>query len=147
LDSSGVYFVTRQKSNADIEIGEEYLTNDKHKHILSDEDIELGGFYSSNKYPKRLRIVKIYDKDNDQKSILLTNQLTWTADTISQLYKARRDIEVFFHHLQQLFRVKTFVGTSANAVRIQMWCSMIAILLINYLKAKAEFKWRLSILK
>lgn len=144
LDSNSVFFVTRLKSNADIEIVEEYLTNDKHEHILSDQDIRLAGFYTSNKYPKRLRIVKVYDKDNDQTLILLTNQLTWTADTISQLYKARWDIEVFFKHLKQLFRVKTFVGTSANAVRIQMWCSMIAILLIKYLKAKAEFKWHLS---
>jgi len=53
-------------------------------------------------------------------------------------------VEVFFKHLKQLFRVKTFVGTSANAVRIQMWCSMIAILLIRYLKEKAKFKWHLS---
>ena len=144
MDSRRVFFVTRLKSNADIEIVEEYLTKDKHEHILSDQDIQLTGFYSSNKYPKRLRIVKVYDQNNNHTLILLTNQLTWTADTISQLYKARWDIEVFFKHLKQQFRVKTFVGTSTNAVRIQMWCSMIAILLTNYLKSKAEFKWHLS---
>jgi len=144
LDSSDVFFVTRLKSNADIEIVESFLTNEKHDHILNDQDIRLSGFYSSRNYPKRLRIVKVYDEVNDQTLVLLTNNLSWTADTISQLYKARWDIEVFFKHLKQLFRVKTFVGTSANAVRIQMWCSMIAILLINYLKAKAKFKWHLS---
>jgi transposase len=144
LDSSGVFFVTRLKSNADIECVEEYLTNEKHDHILSDQDIQLTGYYSSDKYPKHLRIVKVFDEVNDQTLILLTNQLSWTADTISQLYKARWDIEVFFKHLKQLFRVKTFVGTSANAVRIQMWCSMIAILLINYLKSIAKYKWHLS---
>jgi len=81
---------------------------------------------------------------NDQYLTLLTNQLTWTADTVSQLYKARWDVEVFFKHLKQLFRVKTFVGTSANAVRIQMWCAMIAILIVSYLKRKAKFKWNMS---
>lgn len=144
LDSSGVFFVTRLKSNADIEVVESFLTNDKHDHILSDQDIRLTGFYSSKKYPKQLRIVRVYDEKNEQTLILLTNQLSWTADTISQLYKARWDVEVFFKHLKQLFKVRTFVGTSENAVRIQMWCSMIAILLLRYLKNKALHKWHLS---
>lgn len=144
LDSSGVFFVTRLKTNADIEVVQNYLTNERHEHILSDQDIELTGFYSAKKYPKALRIVKVFDTENDQELILLTNNLSWTADTISQLYKARWAVEVFFKHLKQLFRVKTFVGTSPNAVRIQMWCSMIAILLINHLKRKADFKWHLS---
>lgn len=144
LDSSGVFFVTRLKSNADIEIVENFLTNDRQDHILTDQDIKLTGFYTSQKYPDRLRIVKVYDQENDQELVLLTNNLSWTADTISQLYKARWDVEVFFKHIKQLFRVKTFVGTSENAVRIQMWCSMIAILLFSYLKQKAKHKWNLS---
>ncbi len=144
LDSNGVVFVTRLKSNVLTDVIQPFVINDKHDHILSDEDIILTGFYTKKKYPKRLRVVKVYDQINDQYLIVLTNQLTWTADTISQLYKARWDVEVFFKHLKQLFRVKTFVGTSANAVRIQMWCSMIAMLLFRYLKNKAEFKWHLS---
>lgn len=144
LDSSGVFFVTRLKSNADIKLTETFLTNQKDDHILSDQDIELTGFYSSKNYPKTLRIVKVFDAESGQELILLTNNLSWTANTVSELYKARWDVEVFFKHLKQLFRVKTFVGTSPNAVRIQMWCSMIAILLITYLKSKAKFKWHLS---
>ena len=144
LDSTGVFFVTRLKSNADIEYIESFLTNDKHDHILSDDNIMLTGFYSSKKYPEKLRIVKVYDEENDQILILLTNNMSWTAGTISQLYKARWDVEVFFKHLKQLFRVKTFVGTTSNAVRIQMWCSMIAMLLFRYLKNKAEYRWHLS---
>lgn len=144
LDSKGVFFVTRLKKNADIEIVERFLTNEKHEHILSDEDIRLTGFYSSKDYPETLRLVRVYDKENDQTLYLLTNQLSWTADTISQLYKARWDVEVFFKHVKQLFRVKTFVGTSANAVRIQLWCAMIAILLITYLKRQAKYPWHLS---
>lgn len=144
LDSNDVYFVTRLKKNAHIKIAQSFLTNEKHEHILGDQDIELLGFYTSKKYPKQLRIVRVYDEINDKVLVLLTNQTSWTADTISQLYKARWDIEVFFKHLKQLFRVKSFVGTSPNAVRIQMWCSMISILLLNYLKAKAKYKWHLS---
>lgn len=144
LDSSGVFFVTRLKSNADIDMVESFSTPERHEHILSDQDIRLTGFYTSKKYPGKLRIVKVYDPQNDQTLVLLTNNLSWTADTISQLYKARWDVEVFFKHLKQLFRVKTFVGTSPNAVRIQMWCSMIAIMLIKYLKAKADYKWHMS---
>ena len=64
--------------------------------------------------------------------------------TVSQLYKARWSVEVFFKHLNQLFRVKTFVGTSANAVRIQMWCAMVAILLLKHMKSGAKYKWHLS---
>jgi hypothetical protein len=144
LDSNGVFFVTRLKKNAHIKMPQAYFTNEKQEHILSDQDIELLGFYTSKKYPNNLRIVRVYDKVNDKVLVLLTNQTSWTADTISKLYKARWDVEVFFKHLKQLFRVKTFVGTSPNAVRIQMWCSMIAILILNYLKSKAKFKWHLS---
>jgi len=144
LDSSGVFFVTRLKSNAKIEVLESFLTKDKDEHILSDEDIALTGFYTSQKYPKKLRIVRVYDQVNDKTLILLTNNMSWAANTISQLYKARWDVEVFFKQLKQLFKVKTFVGTSPNALRIQMWTSLIAILLLNYLKRKAEYKWNLS---
>ena len=144
LDSCGVTFVTRLKSNADIAVSESFLTDTKREHILSDEDIVLAGYSSKKAYPKPLRVVKVQDPVNDQTLYLLTNQMSWTADTISQLYKARWDVEVFFKHLKQLFRVKTFVGTSTNAVRIQMWCSMIAILLVNCLKRRAKYPWHLS---
>ena len=146
LDSTGVVYVTRLKKNVKIRIAESYLTNNKQEHILSDQDIELTGFYTAKKYPQKLRIVKVYDEKNDKEMILLTNNLIWTADTISQLYKARWAVEVFFKHLKQLFRVKTFVGTSANAVRIQMWCAMTAILLLKYMKEKAKYHWHLSTL-
>ncbi|NBC02086.1 MAG: IS4 family transposase [Bacteroidetes bacterium] len=144
LDSNQVIFVTRLKSNADIQQVEQFFTDDKHQHILSDEDIRLTGFYSSKNYPDYLRVVKVFDRENQQVLHLLTNQRSWTADTVSELYKARWDVERFFKHIKQHFRVKTFVGTSPNAVRIQMWCSMIAMLLISYLKQKARYKWNLS---
>lgn len=144
LDSNGVYFVTRLKRNADIELVESFLTNEKHDHILSDEDIRLTGFYPARKYPGILRIVEVYDEQSEQHLFLLTNNLSWTADTISQLYKARWDIEVFFKQIKQVLRVKTFIGTSANAVLIQVWTAMISILLLKYLQNRAKHKWHLS---
>jgi hypothetical protein len=144
LDTSGVKFVTRLKSNASYNTVNTYLEQDKPENILLDSCIKLTGQKTKKSYPKRLRIVKVYDQENDQELTLLTNDFTWKAETVGELYRARWDVEVFFKHLKQLFRVKSFVGTSGNAVRIQMWCSMISMLLIKYLKAKAQFKWHLS---
>lgn len=144
LDSSGVIFVSRLKSNAGYEIIDNWGVNEKYPHIQSDQTITLTGNKTKKKYPGKLRMVKVYDELNDQYLTLLTNNMSWTANTISELYKARWDIEIFFKHLKQLFRVKSFVGTSSNAVRIQMWSSLIAMLLLKYFKNIAKFKWHLS---
>ena len=144
LDSNGIYFVTRLKRNADIKVVESFLTNEKHEHILSDEDIRLSGFYAAQASPGTLRVVEVYDDATQQHLCLLTNNLSWTADTISQLYRARWDIEVFFKQIKQVLRVKTFIGTSANAVLIQVWSAMISILLLKYLQNRAKHKWHLS---
>jgi len=144
LDSSGVFFVTRLKKSAHIQVVEQFLTNEMHDHVLSDQDIRMTGFYTAKKYPNVLRIVKVYDEQQERHFTFLTNQRSWTADTISQLYKARWDIEVFFKHIKQVLRIKTFVGTSANAVLIQVWTAMIAILILKYLKARAKYGWNLS---
>ena len=66
-----------------------YLTDDKDEHILSDEDIRLSSLKGQKAYPKNLRIVKVYDEKNDQTLILLTNNMSWTANTVSQFIKAR----------------------------------------------------------
>ena len=139
-----IFFVTRLKSNADIEILESFLINGMQEHILSDEDIKLTGFYISRNDPKKLRTVNVYDDKNNITLILLTNHFSWTTQTVQELYKARQAVEVFFIHLKQLFRVKSFIGTSENAVKIQMWCSMIAILLLKYLKSRANHQGHLS---
>lgn len=144
LDSNGVSFVTRLKSNAGFEIIEDWGVNEKHPHIILDQLIALTGSETKKKYSKNLRIVKVYNEENDQYLTLLTNNMSWTANTISELYKARWDVEVFFKHLKQLFRVKSFVGTSANAVRIQMWTSLIAMMLLRHFKKLAKFNWHLS---
>lgn len=144
LDSSGVIFATKLKTNTRYEVLLSKLINDKHEHVLSDQEIRLSGLFTKGKYPKNLRLVRVWDSENEAEIFLLTNQLTWTADTISQLYRARWDVETFFKNLKQNFYIKSFVGTTENAVQIQMWCSLIAILLLSYIKSKAKYAWHLS---
>ena len=76
LDSSHITFVTRLKSNADIDVVEEFLPNERHEHILSVEDIKLTGFYTSGMCPDRLRVIRFCEAENDQTLTLLTNQLS-----------------------------------------------------------------------
>ena len=112
--------------------------NDKHEHILEDYEVELTGAEISKSYPEKLRFLRVYEGKNEADLLLVTNQMSWIADTVWQVYKARWDIETFFKHIKQVFRVKAFVGTYPNAVRIQMWCAMIAILLFKYQRRKGK---------
>ena len=144
-DSNEVFFVVRHKDNIKFKsIKEHDLPDDRHQHILKDEIIELTGNQSRKKYPKRLRRVVIWDDKNNQVIELITNQKAWTANTISELYKARWEIEIFFREIKQLLHIKSFVGTSENAVMIQIWTALITILVLKALKAIAKYPWYLS---
>lgn len=144
-DSSSVHFVVRHKDSLKFKtIKEKELPNNRHQHILKDEVIELTGSLTKNKYPKRLRRVVIWNDENQQVIELITNQMSWTANTISELYKSRWQIEIFFREIKQLLHIKSFIGTSKNAVMIQIWTALITILVLKYLKAIAKYGWRLS---
>ncbi len=144
-DSSEAFFVIRHKENFQFKsIKENELPDNRHQHILKDEIIELTGIESKKKYPKRLRRVAIWDDENKQEIELITNQKTWTANTISELYKARWQIEIFFREIKQLLHIKSFVGTSENAVMIQIWTALITILILKVLKAIGKYPWYLS---
>jgi len=144
-DSNDVYFVIRMKENIQYaRLKELDLPDDRHEQILKDEIVELRGINTRKKYPKRLRRVAIYDEKNDQTIELITNQLSWTANTISELYKSRWQIEIFFKEIKQLLKIKSFIGTSENAVMIQVWTAMITILMLKFLKAIAKYSWHLS---
>lgn len=144
-DSNQVFFVIRHKENIRFKsIKENELPDDMHGHILKDEIIELTGYRSSQKYSKRLRRVAIWDDENQQEIELITNQKTWTANTIGELYKARWQIEIFFREIKQLLHIKSFVGTSENAVMIQIWTALITILVLKALKAIGKYPWHLS---
>ena len=144
-DSKGVFFVIRHKENIQYRsIKENPLPENIHAHILKDEVIELTGNKSKIKYPKRLRRVAIWDDKNGQVIEVVTNQMSWTANTISELYRSRWQIEIFFREIKQLLHIKSFIGTSENAVMIQIWTALITILILKVLKALAKFEWQLS---
>lgn len=139
------YFVIRLKNSIQFtRLEERDLPEGRHEHILVDEYITLSHPKTRKKYPKKLRRVVVYDPKKDQTIELITNQFTWTANTIGELYKARWDIEVFFKEIKQLLKIKSFLGTTTNAVLIQIWTAMITILILKYLKACASYKWCLS---
>lgn len=139
------YFVVRLKKSVKFtKLEERKLPEDRHEHILVDEYIELAEEKTRAKYPKKLRRVVVWDETNQQTIEIITNQFTWTANTIGDLYKARWDIETFFKDVKQLLKIKSFLGTSPNAVLIQIWTAMITILILKYLKASAKYGWCLS---
>jgi len=144
-DSNGVFFVVRHKENIQYtSIKENALPDNRHEHLLKDEIIELTGTQSKKKYPKKLRRVAIWDEENQQVIEVITNQMSWTANTISELYKSRWQIEIFFREIKQLLHIKSFIGTTQNAVMIQIWTALITILVLKALKAMAKYNWHLS---
>jgi hypothetical protein len=144
-DSKGVYFVIRHKENLQYTIiKENKLPENRHQHILTDEIIELKNESSKEKYPKRLRRVAVWDDVNKQVIEIITNQMTWTANTIGELYKSRWQVEIFFREIKQLLNIKSFIGTTENAVLIQIWTALITILILKALKTMAKFNWHLS---
>ncbi|QDH77696.1 IS4 family transposase [Echinicola soli] len=144
-DSKGVFFVIRHKGNlAFSTVEERELPETTAQHVLKDEEIELTNPQSKTKYKGRLRRVAVWDEENRQTIELITNNFAWAAQTIGDLYKSRWEIEVFFRDIKQLLHIKTFIGTSKNAVMIQIWTALITILLIKVMKATAKFGWHLS---
>ncbi len=144
-DSKGVYFVIRHKDNIQYDtIKENDLPENRHQHVLIDEIITLKNSTSKNKYPRKLRRVVIWDDVNKQTVELITNQMFWTSNTIGELYKSRWQVEIFFREIKQLLHIKSFIGTSENAVMIQIWTALITILILKALKAMAKFTWNLS---
>lgn len=144
-DSKGVFFVIRHKENLQFTtIKENELPQNRLQHILKDEIIELKNQVSFNKYQKKLRRVVIWDDVNKQTIELITNHTKWSPNTISELYKSRWQVEIFFREIKQLLHIKSFIGTSENAVMIQIWTALITILVLKALKAMAKYNWHLS---
>lgn len=139
----GIFFVTRLKENADYAVVQKQ-TVPQNRNILSDQLIRFTGYYAQKHCPHILRRVVVWDKKKQCEIVLLTNHLEFGASTISEIYKDRWQIELFFKALKQNLKVKTFVGTSENALYIQIWTALIAILLIKYLQFKSKLDWSLS---
>ena len=144
-DSKGVFFVIRHKENLQFEtLKENNLPDNRHQHILKDEIICLKNESSKSKYPGKLRRVSVWDEENKQVIELITNQFNWSPNTIGELYKSRWQVEIFFRDIKQLLHIKSFIGTSENAVMIQIWTALITILILKALKAQSQFGWYLS---
>lgn len=139
----GVYFVTRLKKNADIQIVEEYEVP-KGGNVLKDQKVRLQALVAGRPDLEDFRLVTIWLEDKQEELVLLTNNFKLAASTIAAIYKERWQIELFFKLLKQQLKIKTFVGTSANAVRIQIWTALIAVLIVRYLQFRSHFKWALS---
>ena len=138
-----IYFVTRMKDNAVYEVVET-LPLPQGRNILADEIILLSGTGAQEKCPHLPRRIVVWDEDNQRELVLLTNLFQFGPTTIARIYKARWQIELFFKALKQNLRVKTFVGTSANALKTQIWTALIAMLMLKILQLKSTFGWSLS---
>jgi hypothetical protein len=140
---AGVFFVTRMKDNAAFTIEAEF-TVPENRNIRADQIVQLSGAQAKVDCPGPLRRVVVWDADNQREIILLTNLLDFGATTIASIYKERWKIELFFKALKQNLTVKSFVGTSENALRIQIWTALIALLLLKWLHHLSRANWSLS---
>jgi hypothetical protein len=142
INKNRAYFVIRTKTNTQYKILERKTKC--HKNIKADWIVKVSSI-KSDEYSHKLRVVRYYDSEKNKTYEYMTNNFTLSAKTIADIYKARWDIELFFKWLKQNLRIKTFIGTSENAVKVQIWTAMIAYLLIEYIRFKS--KTTLSLLK
>jgi hypothetical protein len=141
LTQQGVFFVTRLRSDAHFRVEAERPVPPRGR-ILRDQIIHLGSHWY--RQPHRLRRLEVELPDQDETLVLLTNHLAFGPTTVARLYRDRWQIEVFFRALKQNLRVKSFVGTSANALKTQIWIALIAMLLLKYLQLRASRGWSLA---
>ena len=139
----GIYFVTRMKSDAIYDVIEKRRTPEN-RNILSDEIIRLTGRRAPGKCPYPLRRIVVWDREHKREIVLLTNHLDFGATTISAIYKDRWQIEIFFKTLKQNLKIKTFIGTTENALRIQIWTALLALVLLKWLHYLSRESWSFS---
>ena len=145
LTQEDVYFVTRMKEKAVYDVQEEVQVP-KNSNVVRDQIISFPRLAREGEAPVLFRRVEIWDAEKEEAIVFLSNQLAFGATTIAAIYKDRWQVELFFKGLKQLCKIKTFVGTSANAVRTQVWTALIAMLVLKYLQLKSTFSWSLSTL-
>ena len=142
LTLQGVYFVTRLKDKASFDVIEDRPVPKK-ENILKDQiiffhsQVEKGEEYF-------FRLVEVWLEDKQESIVFLTNNLEFAPSTIAAIYKDRWAVELFFKAIKQNLKIKTFLGTSANAVKTQIWTALIAILILKYLQLRSKYSWSLS---
>jgi hypothetical protein len=142
LTRSKVHFVTRLKDDASYGVVEQRDTPEN-REIMRDEVILLTSQQEIGPQA-RLRRIEIWVEERQETMVFVTNNLTLSARTIAAVYKERWQIELFFKALKQSLKIKTFIGTSENAVQIQIWTALIAMLLLKYLQLRSTYGWSLS---
>jgi hypothetical protein len=145
LTQEGVYFVTRMKTNTVYTVVEECEVPAK-GNVLRDQIVSLPALAKAGEEPVLFRRVEYWNEDKSEILVFFSNLLHLAASTIASIYKDRWQVELFFKALKQTLKIKTFVGTSANAVRTQVWTALIAMLVLKYLQMKSKFSWSLSTL-
>jgi hypothetical protein len=143
LAQAGAFFVTRAKRNLDARRRASRAV-DKTTGLRSDQIIALAGSKSSRLYPAPLRRISYVDVERDKRLVFLTNNFALPALSIPKLYRLRRRIELFFKWIKQHLRIKTFYGTSANAVRTQVWIAVSVYLLVAILRKELKIERSLS---
>ena len=142
MHQSQAYFIVREKSNFNFR--RLYSRKvDKEKGFKCDQTIVLTGFYTSKKYPDKLRRIKYYDDELGKNLVFLTNSFTYSSEIVAQLYKERWKIELFFKWIKQHLRIKKFYGTSFNAVCTQIWIAVSIYLLVAIIKKRLKLKQEL----
>lgn len=131
------FFVIRSKSNTDLR---RIYSNpvDKNSGVRCDQIVVLGGFYTNQSYPDKLRRIKFYDTQRDKRLTFLTNQFTLPAATIGDLYRCRWQVETFFKWIKEHLRIKAFFGTSENAVKTQIWIAVAIYALVAIVKKRMQ---------
>ena len=142
LKRQGVYFVSRAKKNMKYKvIGQHEVDVDK--GVIFDVEILLIVEQSKEAYPEKLRLVGYIDKQTNKEFTFLTNNFQLSAYTIAQIYKSRWQIEIFFKWIKQNLKIKSFLGTSKNAVLVQIWIAMIYYLLLSFIKFQTKYRYSL----
>ena len=143
IHQAGAFFVTRLKKSIK---WTRILSHpvDKSLGLRSDQEILLGNKKSKSLYPERLRRISFRDETQGRTLVFLTNNFILTAETIAALYKARWEIELFFKWIKQNLKIKTFLGTSPNAVKTQIWIAMVVYLVLAILKERYHLDFPMS---
>jgi len=135
VHQSTAFFVIRAKTNLKCRRIYSHQV-DKTKGLRCDQTVRLTGFYTAKDYPEKIRRIKYYDHESGRTFVFLTNNFLLPAMTITELYRCRWQIELFFKWIKQHLRIKTFYGTTENAVKTQIWIAASVYVLIAIIKKR-----------
>lgn len=139
IHQSAAYFVTRAKSNARYDRCY-YRKINRTTGLRSDQIVTLHGYYARKDYPERLRRIAYYDETQDKSLVFLTNNFKLPALTITEIYRKRWQIELFFKWIKQHLRIKAFYGTSENTVKTQIWIAISVYVLVAIIKKELNLE-------